>query len=83
MAELKGEIAGIVMEVWTDMPGIQLYTGNFLNRQRGKNGAIYRKRSGVALETQYFPNAMSIRHFPSIILKPGALYSSITEYRFR
>ena len=78
----SGEGSGIKMEVWSDMPGVQLYTGNAIGEQTGKTGVRYRARCGFALETQYYPNAMMKTHFPSIILPSEDLYESDTEYRF-
>ncbi len=82
IAEASGEGSGIKMEVWSDMPGVQLYTGNAIGEQTGKTGVRYRARCGFALETQYYPNAMMKTHFPSIILPSEDLYESDTEYRF-
>lgn len=79
---LTGDVSGISMEVCTDQPGIQLYTGNFLTRRTGKGGSVYDKHSGICLETQHFPNAMAHAHFPSVILKKDTEFSSVTEYRF-
>lgn len=82
-AALISDKTGIKMEVYSDMPGIQLYTGNFINEQAGKNGTHYGPFSGLALETQYYPNAMAHKHFPSIVLKAGDTYTSETCYQFR
>ncbi len=74
---------GIKMEVYTDKPGVQFYCGNGLSSAvTGKNGAVYCKHAGFCLETQFFPNAMKHKNFPSPVLKAGALYSYTTEYRF-
>jgi len=82
-AELFDEKSGRVMEVYTTKPGIQLYTGNFLNEHENcKDQAIYTKNSGLALETQYFPNAMKHKHFPSPILLAGEKYRHTTIYKF-
>jgi aldose 1-epimerase len=71
------------MEVYTTKPGVQLYTGNFLDGTlAGKGGAVYGKRAGLCLETQYFPNAMKHKHFPSPILKAGQEYKHTTIYKF-
>lgn len=83
MAEVSGDISGITMEVWSDMPGIQFYAGNFIKEQTGKGGAAYAPRCGFALETQYYPNAMFKTHFPSIVLQAGDIYESETQYRFK
>ncbi|CAN5694847.1 galactose mutarotase [soil metagenome] len=74
---------GIEMQVWTDQPGVQLYTGNFLdNQQIGKSGRRYSYRGAFALETQAFPDSPNHRKFPTGILRPGKTWSSVTEYRF-
>lgn len=74
--------SGRLMEVFTDEPGMQFYTGNFISRQKGKNGAIYDKHSGFCLETQHWPNAANLEHFPSMLLLPNEVYASTTVYRF-
>lgn len=72
-----------VMEVYTNKPGIQLYTGNFLDGTCvGKGGAVYHKRNGLCLETQYYPNSLKHKHFPSPILKAGEQYNFTTIYKF-
>jgi len=82
-AELYDPKSGRVMEVYTTKPGMQLYTGNFLDgKDVYKDGAIYNKRDGLCLETQFFPNAMKHRHFPSPILKAGQEYHHTTVYKF-
>lgn len=81
-AELYDPKTGRQMEVYTTKPGIQLYTANFVNNALGKGGAVYNKRSGLCLETQYFPNAMKLKHFPSPILKAGEEYKHTTIYKF-
>ncbi|HHV11737.1 MAG TPA: galactose mutarotase [Clostridiales bacterium] len=83
VAELIDEKSGRKMEVFTDMPGIQLYTGNFLTPEEGcKAGAVYNKRAGVCFETQYFPNSCNISGFPSCLLKAGKEYDTVTIYKF-
>ena len=73
---------GRVLEVWTTEPGIQLYTGNFLNGVRGKGGVSYTKRSAFCLETQHFPDSPNQPKFPSVVLKPGGRYQTTTVYEF-
>lgn len=74
---------GINMDLYTDKPGVQLYTGNSLDEERiCKEGAKYPKHGALCLETQFFPNAFSYNHFPSTILKKGDKYDYVTEYRF-
>ena len=76
-AELYEEKSGRLMEVYTTMPGVQLYTGNFL-----KGSRAYNDRNGICLETQYFPNSMKHTHFPSPILKAKEQYKHTTIYKF-
>ncbi len=74
---------GINMDFYTDMPGIQLYTGNCIDEKRVcKDGAVYKKHGALCLETQFFPNAFMYNHFPSTVLKKGDKYDHVTEYRF-
>ena len=73
---------GIVLQVWTTEPGVQLYTGNFLDGIIGKGGTNYLKRSAFCLETQHYPDSPNQSHFPSTVLRPGEVYESVTEYRF-
>jgi aldose 1-epimerase len=82
-AEVIDENSGRVMEVYTTKPGVQFYTGNFLNDLYiGKGGVPYARRAGFCLETQYFPNAMNTEHFPSPILRAGEEYNHTTIYKF-
>ncbi|MEF9938757.1 MAG: aldose epimerase family protein [Clostridium sp.] len=75
--------SGRWMEVYTDLPGLQFYTANFLESQiPGKSGVIYGSRHGYCFETQYYPNAVNIPAFPSPILKEGKEYKTITIYKF-
>lgn len=75
--------SGRVLEVLTTEPGIQLYTGNFLDGTiRGKGGKIYGRRSALCLETQHYPDSPNHPSFPSTELKPGAVYRTTTVYRF-
>lgn len=83
VARVSSAESGICMEVFTDYPGIQIYTGNFLgNKEGGKRGRCYEDRSGVAFETQQFPDAMHHDNFPSTLLKAGKNFHTETEYRF-
>ena len=82
-AELTGDKTGITLTVETDCPGVQLYTGNFLNGARGKGGAAYEKRSAVCLETQYFPNAVNEPGFASPVVKAGVPFRSETVWRLK
>ena len=82
-AEVCSEKSGIKVEVFTDLPGIQFYTGNFLgNTPVGKGGAVYQKQDAFCLETQVFPDAPHHENFPSAVLKAGEEYRTRTIYRF-
>ena len=80
-AILHAPVSGRTMSVHTDCPGIQFYAGNFLN-ENGKGGVYYGKRSGVALETQFYPDALHHPEWPQPITKAGEKYHSETVYRF-
>lgn len=82
-AEAYDSLSGIVMAVHTTEPGVQLYTGNFLDGSlTGKNNVVYRKRSGFCLETQHFPDSPNRSEFPSVVLRPGETYQTQTTYQF-
>lgn len=81
-AHALSERSGIKMDVYTDCPGIQLYSGNFIQNHRGKDGVTYDFRHGFCLETQYFPNGINQEGFESPILNPGDKYSTQTKYKF-
>lgn len=81
-AKLYSPETGIALTVYTTMPGIQVYTANSLTSRRGKGGAHYAEKSGICLETQFFPNALACPNFPSTVLKKGEVYRQITEYGF-
>lgn len=82
-AEVYDEKSGRVMEVYTTKPGVQFYSANFLDGlESGKGGTTYIKRSGLCLETQYFPNAVKHKNFFSPILTAGQKYEHSTIYKF-
>jgi len=82
-ARVKEPNSGRVMEVWTTEPGLQFYSGNFLNgKLKGKGGSVYRKHFGFCLEAQHFPDSVNHPNFPSIILRPGQTYRQTTVHRF-
>lgn len=83
-AHLHHPASGRLMEVYTTEPGMQFYSGNFLdgNLQDTKYGARYVKHAGLCLETQHFPDSPNQPGFPSTILKPGETYTQTTIYRF-
>jgi aldose 1-epimerase len=75
--------SGRVMEVFTTEPGVQFYTGNFLDGAiKGKNGQDYPRRSGFCLEAQHFPDSPNQPKFPSTVLRPGKTYTQTTIYKF-
>ncbi|MBQ6128936.1 MAG: galactose mutarotase [Lachnospiraceae bacterium] len=73
---------GRVMEVYSDLPGVQFYAGNCISPQEGKGGVIYRERTGFCLETQYFPNSANDPAFAHPIFDKGQKYETVTTYRF-
>jgi aldose 1-epimerase len=82
-ARVEEPSTGRVMEVWTTQPGIQFYTGNFLDGTiKGKGGKVYARRSALCLETQHFPDSPNKPKFPSALLKPGMEFKSTTVYKF-
>jgi len=82
-AEVFDPQSGRVLQVYTTEPGIQFYTGNFLQgEEHGKGGKVYTYRSAFCLETQHFPDSPNKPSFPSTELKPGQEYRSTTEFRF-
>lgn len=75
--------SGRTMEVWTTEPGVQVYSGNFLDGTiTGRRGRIYARHAGLCLETQRFPDAPNHPGFPSAVLRPGDRYVHRTQYRF-
>jgi aldose 1-epimerase len=83
VASLYEPVSGRYMEVLTTEPGIQFYSGNFLDgKLTGKGGIIYQHRSGLCLETQHFPDSPNQASFPSTVLEPGETYQTTTVYKF-
>ena len=80
VATLSG--AGRTMQVFTTEPGLQVYTANFVENNRGKTGTMYHPQNAICLETQNYPDAPNHPSFPSAILRPGEIYFSQTEYKF-
>lgn len=74
--------SGRVMEVFTTEPGVQLYTGNWLDGSLAGKGNIYRQHTGFCLETQHFPDSINVPHFPNTILRPDETYHQLTIHRF-
>ena len=82
-ARVEEPASGRVLEVRTTQPGVQFYTGNFLDGSiRGKGGKVYGHRSGFCLETQHFPDSPNKPDFPTTVLKPGQTFHSTTIFRF-
>lgn len=82
-AKVSSPVTGIGLEVYTNEPGIQVYSGNFLDgKVKGKKGIVYKKRSGVCLETQHYPDSPNKPDWPSVILEPGKVYNSRCIYKF-
>ena len=82
-AKVHEPTSGRVMEIHTDQPGVQFYTGNFLDGSiTGKDGKVYKKHYGFCLETQHFPDSPNKPDFPSVVLKPGQKYTTQTIHTF-
>ena len=84
-AKARSPVTGITLTVASTQPGMQLYTGNFVDGDAapcGKGGARYPRHGGFALETQHFPDSPNRPDFPSTVLRPGEEYREVTEYRF-
>jgi aldose 1-epimerase len=84
IATVKSTVTGITLEVFTEEPGLQFYSGNFLTgaSKDGKGGKAYPYRSAFCLETQHFPDAPNQAAFASTVLKPGQTYHTVTIYKF-
>ena len=82
-ARLKSPDTGIVLEVYTNEPGVQMYTGNFLDGSiAGKKGITYNERAAVVLETQHYPDSPNKPEWPSAVLEPGQTYTSECIFKF-
>ena len=81
-AEAYSPKTGIRLKAYTDLPGVQFYAGNFITPQTGKGGAVYAKRQGFCLETQYYPNSINQEGFAKPLLKAGEKYETVTCYKF-
>ena len=81
-ASLREPKSGRRMEVYTNQPGVQVYTGNFLKGHMGKDGKTYKQRSAICLETGGLPDAVNQPTFPSCILRPGETYRHTCVYAF-
>jgi aldose 1-epimerase len=74
--------SGRAMDVYTTEPGLQFYTGNFLDGSPGRGGKAYVKRGALCLETQHFPDSPNKPAFPTTTLQPGQEYNTKTVYKF-
>lgn len=81
-ATVKDPESGRVMEVYTTEPGVQFYTGNFLDGKLTGKGATYSKRFGLCLETEHYPDSPNQPQFPTTTLNPGETYKTTTKYKF-
>jgi aldose 1-epimerase len=81
-AKVTETSTGRVMEVWTTEPGLQFYSGNFLDGKTGKEGKSYQIRYGLCLETQHFPDSPNKPDFPATVLRKGRIYRTTTIYKF-
>ncbi len=81
-AHLSDPVSGRWLEVWTDQPGMQLYSGNFLDGSvLGKGRRAHRQSDALCLETQHFPDSPNQSGFPSTVLRPGEVFQSATTLR--
>lgn len=83
MAEAVCKETGIHLYAYTDCPGVQFYTGNFIHEHEGKSGAVYHARDAFCLESNYYPNAINIPSFQAPLLKAGETYASVTVYQLK
>jgi aldose 1-epimerase len=82
-ARVRDPKSNRVMEMFTTEPGVQFYTGNYLDgTNKGKGGMTYQKHAGFCLEAQHFPDSVNHDNFPSVILRPGKTYAQTTVYKF-
>ncbi len=85
VARLEDLGSGRVMKIYSDQPGIQLYTGNWLGQEgeiRGKGGAVYAQYQGLCLETQHYPDSINHPEFPPVVLRPGETYTHRMVHKF-
>ena len=82
-ARLTSPVSGITLEVYTDEPGIQVYSGNFLDGTvKGKKSIVYNQRAAICLETQHYPDSLNKPEWPSVLLEPGKTYRSHCIFKF-
>lgn len=83
VAAATGDESKIKLEIYSDMPALQFYTGNMIGHAQGKNGALYNNFDGFAMECQQFPNAVNEPSFPNAVIKAGQPVSCFIEYKFK
>ncbi|MDR1415664.1 MAG: galactose mutarotase [Odoribacteraceae bacterium] len=82
-ARLASPVSGIVLELFTDEPGVQVYSGNFLDGSvKGKRGIVYNQRAAICLETQHYPDSPNKPEWPTVYLEPGQTYASHCIFKF-
>lgn len=81
-AKVSEPTSGRVLKAYTNLPGVQFYAGNFIGEETGKDGALYGKRSGLCLETQFYPDSANKPQFPSAVFGPDRIYDYTTVYEF-
>lgn len=82
-ASIYSPVTGIKLDVYTNEPGIQVYSGNFLDGSaKGKGGIVYNQHAGICLETQKYPNSPNVKEWPSPYLNPGEEYHSVCKFQF-
>lgn len=81
-ANISNPATGLTMRCFTTLPGVQFYTANFLNTDKGKEGVHYKANDGFCLETQFYPNSINTPGFPDTVFGPGRDYDSTTMYQF-
>lgn len=82
VAEMSSRTSGITMEVYTDLPGVHIYSGNYLRDEHGKQGSVYKQYQAMCFETQYYPDAVNQPNFQSTVCKKGEEYRTRTVYKF-
>jgi aldose 1-epimerase len=83
VARVRDPKSGRAMEIYTNQPGMQFYSGNFLDGTiKGKGGVVYRKHGGLCLETQHFPDSPNHPEFPTVVLRPGQTYRHVMSHLF-
>ena len=81
-ARVLDPASGRTMEVYTTEPGVQFYSDNWADGYKGQHGATFGKHSGLCFEAQHFPDSPNKAHFPSVVLRPGEVYTQKTVYKF-